>query len=66
LVIVARFLALLDLYRQGALRFNQVVALGDLQISWTGAETGEIETTDEFDIPVNIEDDSTVTQGEEE
>jgi segregation and condensation protein A len=66
LVIVARFLALLDLYRQGALRFNQVVALGDLQISWTGAETGEVETTDEFDIPVNIEDDSTVTQGEEE
>jgi len=47
----------LDLYRQGALRFNQVVALGDLQISWTGAETGEIETTDEFDIPVLLEED---------
>jgi segregation and condensation protein A len=57
LVVVARFLALLDLYRQGALRFNQVVALGDLQISWTGAETGDIETTDEFDIPVVLEDD---------
>ena len=59
LVVVARFLALLDLYRQGALRFNQVVALGDLQISWTGAETGEIETTDEFDIPVVLEDEET-------
>ena len=59
LVVVARFLALLDLYRQGALRFNQVVAMGDLQISWTGAETGEIETTDEFDIPVLLEDDAT-------
>ena len=35
-VIVARFLALLDLYRQGVLRFNQVIALGELQISWTG------------------------------
>jgi segregation and condensation protein A len=55
-VVVARFLALLDLYRQGALRFNQVVAMGDLQISWTGAETGEIESTDEFDIPVLLED----------
>jgi segregation and condensation protein A len=33
LVVVARFLALLDLYRQGNLRFNQVVALGELQIS---------------------------------
>jgi len=59
LVVVARFLALLDLYRQGALRFNQVVALGDLQISWTGAEAGEIETTDEFDIPVVLEDEET-------
>jgi segregation and condensation protein A len=58
LVVVARFLALLDLYRQGALRFNQVVALGDLQISWTGAETGEIETTDEFDIPVVLADEA--------
>jgi len=47
LVIVARFLALLDLYRQGNLRFD----LGELQISWTGADEGEIELTDEFDTP---------------
>jgi len=66
LVVVARFLALLDLYRQGALRFNQVVALGDLQISWTGAETGEIETTDEFDIPVVLADESSVRTDDEE
>jgi segregation and condensation protein A len=52
LVVVARFLALLDLYRQGVLRFDQVVALGELQISWTGTDSGEIEVTDEFDIPV--------------
>ena len=52
LVVVARFLALLDLYRQGNLRFNQVIALGELQISWTGSEEGEVEITDEFDIPV--------------
>ena len=52
LVVVARFLALLDLYRQGVLRFDQVVALGELQISWTGSDSGEIEATDEFDIPV--------------
>jgi segregation and condensation protein A len=52
LVIVARFLSLLDLYRQGVLRFEQVVALGDLQISWTGSDSGEIAATDEFDIPV--------------
>ena len=52
MVVVARFLALLDLYRQGNLRFNQVIALGELQISWTGSEEGEVEVTDEFDIPV--------------
>jgi segregation and condensation protein A len=52
LVVVARFLALLDLYRQGVLRFEQVIALGELQISWTGSDSGEIEATDEFDIPV--------------
>ncbi len=52
LVVVARFLALLDLYRQGNLRFNQVIALGELQISWTGSEEGDVEITDEFDIPV--------------
>jgi segregation and condensation protein A len=54
LVIVARFLALLDLYRQGALRFDQVVALGELQIRWTGSDSGEVEITDEFDIPVDM------------
>jgi len=57
MVIVARFLALLDLYRQGVLRFDQVMALGELQISWTGSESGEVEVTDEFDIPVILEDD---------
>jgi len=52
MVVVARFLALLDLYRQGNLRFNQVIALGELQISWTGSDEGDVEITDEFDIPV--------------
>ena len=59
-VIVARFLALLDLYRQGVLRFDQVIAMGELQISWTGSLEGEVEITDEFDIPVLLEmEDST-------
>ena len=52
LVVVARFLALLDLYRQGVLRFDQVIALGELQISWTGSLEGEVEITNEFDITV--------------
>ena len=53
LVVVARFLALLDLYRQGALRFEQVVALGELQISWVGSDEGEVLASAEFDIPVS-------------
>jgi segregation and condensation protein A len=55
LVVVARFLALLDLYRQGVLRFEQVVALGELQISWTGSLEGEVEVSDEFDVPVVLD-----------
>ena len=55
LVVVARFLALLDLYRQGVLRFEQVAALGELQISWTGSLEGEVEVTDEFDVPVVLD-----------
>jgi segregation and condensation protein A len=58
LVVVARFLALLDLYRQGALRFEQVMALGELQISWIGSDEGEILATNEFDIPVNPENET--------
>ena len=56
LVVVARFLSLLDLYRQGVLRFDQVAALGELQISWIGSDSGEVEVSDEFDIPVVLED----------
>ena len=63
LVVVARFLALLDLYRQGALRFEQVIALGELQISWVGSDEGDILVTDEFDVPV-ILDDSVVEESE--
>lgn len=64
LVVVARFLALLDLYRQGVLRFDQVMALGELHISWTGSLEGEVEITDEFDIPVILEMEDSTESGE--
>jgi segregation and condensation protein A len=35
LVVVARFLALLDLYREGAVSFDQVAPLGELHVRWT-------------------------------
>ena len=53
LVVVARFLALLELYREGVLRFEQVISLGELHITWTGSNEGEISVSNEFDIPVN-------------
>jgi segregation and condensation protein A len=64
LVVVARFLALLDLYRQGVLRFDQVIALGELQIRWTGSLEGEVEITDEFDIPVVLEMEDSTESGD--
>jgi segregation and condensation protein A len=51
LVVVARFLALLELYREGVLRFEQVVALGELQVTWVGSATGDVQVSDEFDLP---------------
>jgi len=38
--VVARFLALLDLYRDGNVSFEQLVPLGDLYVTWAGRETG--------------------------
>lgn len=55
LVVVARFLALLELYREGQIRFEQVVALGELQVTWTGSDSGEVKVSDEFDQPVKLE-----------
>ncbi|MBW8751559.1 MAG: segregation/condensation protein A [Propionibacteriales bacterium] len=46
---VARFLALLELFREGVVAFDQVSPLGELTIRWTGGEDDEIEINDEFD-----------------
>ena len=51
LVVVARFLALLELYREGVVRFEQVISLGELQITWVGSADGEVRVSDEFDVP---------------
>jgi segregation and condensation protein A len=48
-VIVARFLALLELFREGAVAFDQAAPLADLTVRWTGADDGNVEVDDEFD-----------------
>jgi segregation and condensation protein A len=49
LTTVARFLALLELFRDGAVAFEQLAPLGELTIRWTGADDGEWAISDEFD-----------------
>jgi segregation and condensation protein A len=41
LVVVARFLALLELYREGAVTFEQVAALGELNVRWVAGEESD-------------------------
>ncbi|WP_327702108.1 segregation/condensation protein A [Streptomyces decoyicus] len=49
LTVVARFLALLELYRERVVVLEQEEALGALNVRWTGAEGAEPVVTDEFD-----------------
>jgi segregation and condensation protein A len=56
LTTVARFLALLELFGKGAVAFEQVTALGELNVRWTGSEQGEIDVAGEFDEPANRND----------
>jgi segregation and condensation protein A len=46
---VARYLNLLELFREGAVAFDQVTPLGELTVRWTGTEEGEVVIEDEFD-----------------
>ena len=49
LVIVARFLALLELFHESVLAFDQADALGELTVRWTGRDDGAVGVSDEFD-----------------
>ena len=53
---VARFLALLELFRENAVAFEQMSALGELSVRWTGSDDLDVEADvhiDEFEgVPV--------------
>ncbi|CAM5539439.1 Segregation/condensation protein A OS=Streptomyces alboniger OX=132473 GN=CP975_07335 PE=4 SV=1 [Streptomyces alboniger] len=50
LTVVARFLALLELYREKAVALDQETPLAELMVRWTGGDgTAEPTVTDEFD-----------------
>lgn len=46
--IVARFLALLELYREEAVSFEQVEPLGELHVAWIGSDDGEVNIGDDY------------------
>ncbi len=48
---VCRFLALLELFREAAVAFEQLTPLGELTIRWTGGEQDEFAISGEFDAP---------------
>ncbi|MCX6431685.1 MAG: segregation/condensation protein A, partial [Actinobacteria bacterium] len=55
LLVIGRFLALLELYREQVIAFEQITPLGDLTIRWTGTDAGEVAVTDEFDIERDVD-----------
>jgi segregation and condensation protein A len=47
--VVARFLALLELYREATVLFEQEDPLGDLRVTWTGGSLQEATEAAEAD-----------------
>nr|WP_084369642.1 segregation/condensation protein A [Microbispora sp. ATCC PTA-5024] len=47
--VVARFLAVLELFRESAVAFEQLEPLGDLYVSWTGTADGDVTVGDDYD-----------------
>ena len=63
LLVVGRFLALLELYREQVVAFEQITPLGDLTIRWTGSDEGDVQVTDEFDVERDVDRDAGPDQG---
>lgn len=64
LVVVARFLALLELYREGAVSFDQATPLGELHVRWAAGD-GEVALDDEFDEDLGGGEDDETDDGHE-
>ena len=61
LEVVARFLGLLELYREGLVAFEQAEALSDLHVRWTGP-TGEGDDADAAALSAGVEWDEPVAE----
>jgi segregation and condensation protein A len=56
LEVVGRFLALLELYREGVLAFDQAAALTELRVRWTGRPDGLDDADEDEQIPADTVD----------
>ncbi len=63
-VVVARFLAILELFRESQVTLEQEAPLKDLYIKWVGSNEGNVAVTDEFDQEID-EQDNVVDLGKE-
>ena len=49
IAIIVRFLAVLELYKQGLIEIGQAVTFGDLEVSWVGEEDSVLSSMDSYD-----------------
>jgi segregation and condensation protein A len=66
LTTVCRFLALLELFREQAVVFEQPEPLADLVIRWTGTDDQQLTISDEFDVPPDQTSEQDSTQDSEQ
>jgi segregation and condensation protein A len=60
LTVVARVLALRELFREGAVSFEQAAPLQDLLVRWIGDDESTIDVGEEFDVDPDVESDDEV------
>lgn len=48
-MVVARFLALLELYKEHVIAFEQAAPLAELSVRWTGERDGKVQVSTEYD-----------------
>lgn len=56
LVVVVRFLAVLELFRSGQITFEQMGPLAELHLRWTGGDEVELAGVDEYDVQPELEE----------
>ncbi|HEX3900846.1 MAG TPA: segregation/condensation protein A [Mycobacteriales bacterium] len=64
MTVVGRFLAVLELYREGVVMFDQVTPLGELHVRWVGGEGPALELGNELDAEYDLPHDEAEDDGD--